>query len=256
MGFWGSFEFLHGSRGQCERLCWYPGVHGTDAEAQPNAGKPVPTLAEIAKKKREQELDQFTMYLGRPEKETKPWYADRDLKRVDEKETGETAEERREKQRYASLSIRWALADIVRRKDVRSKERNDPLTTVTKLLSTHTQKPPHRNGVRSMNQETPKDATGARIAREKSERERALALIAKSKAPAAWGDTPSTQAGGRNWSDQFERDKDRAGNRYFSAVASGGGSRERVEAWRGGAKGMNGDRGWDNGRRAGRSWEV
>jgi hypothetical protein len=39
------------------------------------------------------------MYLGRPEKETKPWYADRDLKRVDEKEVGEEAEERREKER-------------------------------------------------------------------------------------------------------------------------------------------------------------
>jgi hypothetical protein len=35
------------------------------------------------------------MYLSRPERETKPWYTDRELKRVDEKDTGEEAEERR-----------------------------------------------------------------------------------------------------------------------------------------------------------------
>lgn len=63
--------------------------------------KPIPTMEELAKKKREQELDKFTMYLGRPERETKPWYTDRELKGVEEKEIGEEAEERRERERYA-----------------------------------------------------------------------------------------------------------------------------------------------------------
>jgi hypothetical protein len=39
------------------------------------------------------------MYLGRPERETKPWYADRDLKRVEDKEAGDEAEERRARDR-------------------------------------------------------------------------------------------------------------------------------------------------------------
>ena len=56
-------------------------------------------MEELAKKKREQELDKFTMYLGRPEKETTPWYTDRELKHVEDRETGEEAEERRERER-------------------------------------------------------------------------------------------------------------------------------------------------------------
>lgn len=59
----------------------------------------MPTLADMAKKKAEQEADRFTMYLGRPERETKPWYTDRELKRVEEKEMGERAEERRARDR-------------------------------------------------------------------------------------------------------------------------------------------------------------
>lgn len=45
------------------------------------------------------------MYLGRPDKETKPWYTDRELKRVEEKEMGEEAEFRRERDRYVSLYL-------------------------------------------------------------------------------------------------------------------------------------------------------
>lgn len=65
--------------------------------------KPPPTLEEIAKKKKDQETDPFTMYLGRPEKETKPWYTDRELKRVEERELGEEAEYRRERDRYVPV---------------------------------------------------------------------------------------------------------------------------------------------------------
>lgn len=54
---------------------------------------PVPTAAELEKRKAEQEADKFTMYLGRPERETKPWYTDRDLRHVEEK--GDQAEYRR-----------------------------------------------------------------------------------------------------------------------------------------------------------------
>lgn len=35
------------------------------------------------------------MYLGRPEREMKPWYTDRELKRVEEKAEGEEADRRR-----------------------------------------------------------------------------------------------------------------------------------------------------------------
>jgi len=39
------------------------------------------------------------MYLGRPDRETKPWYTDRELKRVEEKEGGDDAEYRRARDR-------------------------------------------------------------------------------------------------------------------------------------------------------------
>lgn len=61
---------------------------------------PPPTPGEIAKKKADQEKDPFTMYLSRPERETKPWYTDRELKRVEEKELGEEAEEKRARERW------------------------------------------------------------------------------------------------------------------------------------------------------------
>ena len=40
-------------------------------------------------------VDPFTMYLSRPEKETKPWYTDRELKRYEEKDPADEAAERR-----------------------------------------------------------------------------------------------------------------------------------------------------------------
>jgi hypothetical protein len=57
-------------------------------------------LEEIAKKMQKEKEDPFTMYLSRPEKETKPWYTDRDLKRIEEKGIGEEAERRRERDKW------------------------------------------------------------------------------------------------------------------------------------------------------------
>jgi len=39
------------------------------------------------------------MYLGRPERETKPWYTNREMRRVEDMEIGEEAEERRARDR-------------------------------------------------------------------------------------------------------------------------------------------------------------
>jgi hypothetical protein len=167
-------------------------------------------------------MDKFTMYLKRPEREVKPWYTDRDLQRVDEKATDEEAEYRRARDR---------------RKDIRSKERNDPMTQVNALL-----KPApvsKRSGAA-----TPSDPQAARIQREQSERQRAMALIAKSKAVPKtngfWEDTPSTVAHpGGSWAENLERRKDRASNRFWDEERE----RDRV-------------RGWEKGVRGGRSWEV
>jgi hypothetical protein len=183
-------------------------------------------LAEISKKKAEQEMDKFTMYLKRPEREVKPWYSDRDLQRVEDKATDEQAEERRARDR---------------RKDIRSKERNDPMTQVNALLKPSTTTSRRiGNGTTAA---TPSDPQSARLQREQSERQRALALIAKSKAHPKngfWNDTPSTVAHpGGSWAEDLERRKDRASNRFWDEERE----RDRV-------------RGWEKGVRGGRSWEA
>jgi hypothetical protein len=130
-----------------------------------------------------------------------------------------------------------------RRKDIRSKERNDPMTQVNALLKPTApikRHPPH-GGV------TPSDPTAARVQREKSERERALALIAKSKPKfkGAWDDTPTTvTGGGGTWAEDLERRKDRASNRFWDEERE----RDRVRGWEWGVRGQ--------GQRGGRSWEV
>lgn len=58
-----------------------------------------PSAADLAKRKAEQEADQFTVYLSRPDRETKPWYSDKNLQRIEDKETGERAEVRRARDR-------------------------------------------------------------------------------------------------------------------------------------------------------------
>ena len=125
----------------------------------------------------------------------------------------------------------------MRRKDERVKHRQDPLTQISTLLTskpTRATAKPHP---------PPSDATSSRLAREQSERQRALALIAQSRAPAL---TPSTV--GRTWEEDFERQKSRAGMRYSDHYQSS--ARDRVETWR------DGGRAWDGARVSGRSWEV
>lgn len=174
------------------------------------------------------------MYLSRPAKETQPWYADRQLQRYEDRAVGEEAEERRARDK---------------RKDVRSKARHDPLTQIEGLLKGKSSAAPARRRDYTQGQAAALvgDASAARESREKAERQRALDLIAKTKAQAAraaagnrWDDTPSTMAGGRSWAEDFERQKDRAGMRFFGNEHD---RRERVRDWAGD-------------RRTGRSWEV
>jgi hypothetical protein len=187
-------------------------------------------LDEIAKRKQKEKEDPFTMYLSRPDKETKPWYSDRELKRVEDRETGEDAERRRERDRFVVLpSMLGKYTDSTSRKDKRSKDRNDPLTHLNSLLSTSLPKPHRSMGPPTVNPQA------ARSRREVSERERALALIAQSKGPTAWADTPSSVGG--SWEDRFEREKARAGGRYFADGTP--------------------DNSWERrGKVGGRSWEV
>ncbi|KGB77440.1 hypothetical protein CNBG_3278 [Cryptococcus deuterogattii R265] len=167
--------------------------------------KPEFTLAEVAKKKKEQEKDPFTVYLSRPERETNPWYTDPDMRRYEEKEVGEEAEVRRDRER---------------RKDARAKNRNDPLTNIDALFASHSSA--SRNGTSisktiSLNSSSAKNSTKGNA--NQSERQRALAMLAKSKQRVEnWMDTPNTAySGSRNWADDWERAKDQAGRRFFDS---------------------------------------
>ncbi|OWZ62190.1 hypothetical protein AYX14_06202 [Cryptococcus neoformans] len=163
--------------------------------------KPELTLAELAKKKKDQEKDPFTVYLSRPERETNPWYTDRDMKRYEEKEVGEEAEARRDRER---------------RKDARAKSRNDPLTNIDALLASNASA--SRKGAsisKSASLSSARNSTKGDV--NQSERQRALAMLAKSKPRVDnWTDTPSTAySGSHNWADDWERAKDQAGRRFF-----------------------------------------
>jgi hypothetical protein len=100
-GGWGGRRAGEGSGGDDVELYEPSGHINLFADLEKQSAKPAPTMAEIAKKKKEQEADMYTMYLGRPDKETKPWYTDRDLRRYEERdgEGGEDAEERRQRDR-------------------------------------------------------------------------------------------------------------------------------------------------------------
>lgn len=174
-------------------------------ESQESNHKPEPTLAEVAKKKKEQEKDPFTVYLSHPERETNPWYTDPDMRRYEEKEVGEEAEVRRDRER---------------RKDARAKNRNDPLTNIDALFASHSST--SRNGT-SISKSVSLKSSSARNSTKgnanQSERQRALAMLAKSKPRVEnWMDTPSTAySGSRNWADDWERAKDQAGRRFFDS---------------------------------------
>lgn len=107
-----------------------------------------------------------------------------------------------------------------RRKDARSKNRHDPLTQITSLLPKPTSLKPSTSSSAPI--PSVRSATEARLSRESSERQKALALIAKAKADKAkakqgrWDDTPmSAGTGGGTWAEDFERQKDRAGMRFY-----------------------------------------
>ncbi|KAH7923757.1 hypothetical protein BV22DRAFT_1035956 [Leucogyrophana mollusca] len=107
-----------------------------------------------------------------------------------------------------------------RKRDAASKSRNDPLTAIThQLASRH---PPPLSSARDRNHQSqsysrtsqqhrdqppPLNPTVARLTRESSERERALALIARKKREMAGSETPSTVRGddGGGYGDVFNR---------------------------------------------------
>lgn len=54
---------------------------------------------DAAQRRADQEADKLTMYLERPERETRPWYADAELRRYEELDESDIARERRERDR-------------------------------------------------------------------------------------------------------------------------------------------------------------
>ncbi|RSH84162.1 uncharacterized protein EHS24_005667 [Apiotrichum porosum] len=159
------------------------------ADLESGKGAPVPappTAADLERRKAEQEADKFTVYLSRPDRETKPWYSDRDLKRVEDKETGERAEARRARNKW---------------------DRHDPLTSINRALAT--KQPPPTASTR------PSRPSGGQ-----SERERALALLAKRDAAAGRPSRAGWETPDASWSDDFERRQGNASQR-FSAGGTG-----------------------------------
>ena len=151
--------------------------------------------------------------------------------------------------RHLACPLIWWF-NFSRRKDARAKDRYDPLTHVNSLLASHPLPMTHKPRPRGQASTTPTDPSDARRQREVIERQRALALIAQSKKPVnAWDSTPSSLGGGRSWAEDFERDKERAGRRFFGQ-GNGFEDRARVET-------TSGVTGWaSKSKFGGRSWEV
>ncbi|KAG1731329.1 uncharacterized protein EDB91DRAFT_1154521 [Suillus paluster] len=136
-------------------------------------------------------------------KDLKPWYSERG----NEKEHQEDEKSER-----------------LRLRDLASKTRNDPLTAITHQLASRSSSsnsspaprqswrqskrptPPDSNGTMKP-PPPPADATSMRLARESSERERALALIQRKKREMRGSETPSTVHGGLDdgYRDVFNR---------------------------------------------------
>ncbi|KAF9221235.1 hypothetical protein BS17DRAFT_797239 [Gyrodon lividus] len=115
--------------------------------------------------------------------------------------------------------------DEKKRRDLRSKSRNDPLTAITQQLASRSSSNVSGPSLpslhsrfrdrRSSRQSDPPlppppkqlDPTTARLSRESSERERALALIRRKKREMAGSETPSTVHGGMDggYGDVFNR---------------------------------------------------
>ncbi|GMK58820.1 hypothetical protein CspeluHIS016_0602620 [Cutaneotrichosporon spelunceum] len=148
---------------------------------------PIQPMQDAATRKAAQEADKLTMYLERPDRETRPWYADKELRHVEER--GEEAERRRARDR---------------RIQAKTKVSQDPLTAITKKLST-----PARPTTRA-----PASTAARRPSYIQSERERALAMLAKRKGGSGGAEWEGPQSTHGSWADEFEREKDRAGHRY------------------------------------------
>ncbi|KLT42945.1 hypothetical protein CC85DRAFT_73048 [Cutaneotrichosporon oleaginosum] len=156
-----------------------------DLESGKESALVQPTIRDAASRKAAQDADKLTMYLERPDRETRPWYADKELRHVEE--TDEEAERRRARDKI----------------DAKSKVSQDPLTAINRKLSS--QPRPTPTSTRAPARGPPKA---------QSERERALAMLAKRKGSsgrAGW-ETPESTHG--SWAEEFEREKDRAGHRY------------------------------------------
>ncbi|KAF6741904.1 hypothetical protein DFP72DRAFT_792244, partial [Ephemerocybe angulata] len=111
------------------------------------------------------------------------------------------------------------LPEDKKKRDERRKAVHDPLTSITKQLAASSSpkssrcRPPQRPASSSSSQlqDQTRDLTQARLSRESSERQRALALIEKRKRERAGNETPSTVYGGEGgYSDQFNREDVRA----------------------------------------------
>ncbi|KAF8439307.1 hypothetical protein L210DRAFT_3480679 [Boletus edulis BED1] len=121
-------------------------------------------------------------------KDLNPWYSDK------ARDRGQLVEDEKDERRQ---------------RDLRFKSMNDPLTSITQQLAARSspRPPPPSTNLRSRDHRSsrpsavpppPKqlDPTTARLSRESSERDRALALIRRKQREMAGSETPSTVRGG------------------------------------------------------------
>ncbi|KAF9455945.1 hypothetical protein BDZ94DRAFT_1178865 [Collybia nuda] len=131
-------------------------------------------------------------------KDLKPWYSERNKEMLEE-----TADERR-------LGVCFAYWPH-RNRDTARKAIHDPLTSITRQLasrsSTSTSSSTNYRPRMLPPASSKPPEVHARLARESSERERALALIRKKKREMAGSETPSTVYGGEDsgYGDVFNR---------------------------------------------------
>ncbi|KAI5885076.1 uncharacterized protein SCHCODRAFT_02645027 [Schizophyllum commune H4-8] len=144
--------------------------------------------------------------LAPSERDLNPWYSSREMPPPTDKE-----EQRR-------------------RRDSNRKSAHDPLTSITKQLSSH---PSPSSSSASKRRSLPSSiqhadpVIGERLSRESSERLRALELIRRKKREMQGSETPSTVHGG--YDDMFNRDEVEAARK--SRRRSEGGSRTRDRYW-------------------------
>ncbi|KAF8641777.1 hypothetical protein AX16_009803, partial [Volvariella volvacea WC 439] len=105
----------------------------------------------------------------------------------------------------------YSATDVRRQRDAMRKSQHDPLTSITKQLSSRSSPPKPKYPSRSLPAPPQSSAeqrpeVAARLARESSERQRALELIKRKKQEKAVAMTPSTTYGGDDeYADQYNR---------------------------------------------------